>query len=114
MNPQSISRTDDPRITVTVVAAAALSACSPVNSFKAPNPVVCLRGPRALNGLLHDFLDAHESVLSAACPRESNEDHSWVRDFAVGRVVLTNEQQCEPRPINRDPETIDGSERRVD
>jgi starvation-inducible DNA-binding protein len=54
-----------------------------------------LRGPRALNRLLHDFLEAHESVLSAARPHDSNGDHQWMRDFAVGRVVLTNEQQCE-------------------
>jgi starvation-inducible DNA-binding protein len=54
-----------------------------------------LRGPRAFRGLLHDFLDAHESVLSAARPHYSNDDHHWVRDFAVGQVVLTNEQQCE-------------------
>jgi starvation-inducible DNA-binding protein len=54
-----------------------------------------LRGPRALNGLLHDFLEAHESVLSAVRPHDSNDDHHWVRDLAVGQVVLTNEQQCE-------------------
>ncbi len=54
-----------------------------------------LRGPRALNRLLHDFLDAHESALSAARPHDSNDDHHRVRELAVGRVVLTNEQQCE-------------------
>jgi hypothetical protein len=54
-----------------------------------------LRGPRALNRLLHEFFDAHESVLSAARPHDSNDDQPWVRDFAVGQVVLTNEQQCE-------------------
>jgi starvation-inducible DNA-binding protein len=54
-----------------------------------------LRGPRALNRLLHDFFDAHESILSAARPHDSNDDQPWVRDFAVGQVVLTNEQQCE-------------------
>jgi starvation-inducible DNA-binding protein len=54
-----------------------------------------LRGPGALNALLHDFLDAHELVLSAVRPHDANDDHSWMRDFAVGRVVLTNEQQCE-------------------
>jgi hypothetical protein len=48
-----------------------------------------------LNRLLHEFFDAHESVLSAARPHDSNDDHPWVRDFAVGQVVLTNEQQCE-------------------
>ncbi len=53
------------------------------------------RGPRAFNRLLHDFLDAHESVLSAARLHDSNEDHHLRRDLAVGQVVLTNEQQCE-------------------
>lgn len=54
-----------------------------------------LRGPRAVNRLLHELLEAHESVLSAARPHDSNDHHHWVRDFAVGQVVLTNEQQCE-------------------
>ncbi len=54
-----------------------------------------LRGSGALNRLLHDLLEAHESVLSAARPHDSNDHHRWVRDFAVGQVVLTNEQQCE-------------------
>lgn len=54
-----------------------------------------LRGPRALNRLLHDFLDAHDSVLSAARPHDSDDGQRWVRDLAVGQVVLTNEQQCE-------------------
>jgi hypothetical protein len=51
-----------------------------------------LRGPGAVNRLLHDFLDAHESLLSVARPHD--EPH-WVHDFAVGQVVLTNEGQCE-------------------
>jgi starvation-inducible DNA-binding protein len=61
------------------------------------SPQVCrpLRGPRALNGLIHDLLEAHESVLSAARPHHSNDDHPWMRDLVVGQVVLTNEQQCE-------------------
>jgi DNA-binding ferritin-like protein len=54
-----------------------------------------LRGPRAVNQLLRDLLEVHESVLSAARPHNSNEDQHWVRDFAVGQVMLTNEQQCE-------------------
>lgn len=54
-----------------------------------------LRGPRALNRLIHDFLEAHESVLSAARPHYSNDDQYWMRDFVVGQVVLTNAQQCE-------------------
>jgi starvation-inducible DNA-binding protein len=61
------------------------------------SPQVCrpLRGPRALNRLIHDFLEAHETVLSAARPHYSNDDQHWMRDFAVGQVVLTNAQQCE-------------------
>jgi starvation-inducible DNA-binding protein len=54
-----------------------------------------LRDPRALNQLLRDLLEAHESVVSAAGPHNSNEDQHWVRDFAVGQVVHANEQQCE-------------------
>ena len=54
-----------------------------------------LRGPRALDQLLHEFFDAHESVLSVARPRDANDDQPWVRDFAVGQVALTNEQQRE-------------------
>jgi hypothetical protein len=45
--------------------------------------------------MLSDFLEAHESVLSAAQPHHSNGDQQWMRDFAVGQVVLTNQQQCE-------------------
>jgi hypothetical protein len=45
--------------------------------------------------LLQDLFEAHELVLSAARPHDSNDDHHWVRDFAVGQVVLTNNQQCE-------------------
>jgi starvation-inducible DNA-binding protein len=54
-----------------------------------------LPGPRALNRLLHEFFDAHESVLGAARPNDSTDEHPWGHDFAVGQVVLTNEQQCE-------------------
>ena len=54
-----------------------------------------IRGARALNQLLLDLLEAHEAVLSAAHPRDSHDDLRWVRDFAVGQVVLTNEQQRE-------------------
>lgn len=53
-----------------------------------------LRGPGALNRLLHDFLDAHESILGAACEHDSN-DHHPSHDFAVGVVVLANEKQCD-------------------
>jgi starvation-inducible DNA-binding protein len=54
-----------------------------------------IRGPAALKQLLLDLLEAHEAVLSAAQPQESYDDLSWVRDLAVGQVVLTNEQQWE-------------------
>jgi starvation-inducible DNA-binding protein len=54
-----------------------------------------IRGPRALHQLLLDLLEAHEAVLSAAHPHDSNDELHWVRDFAVGQVVLTNEQQWE-------------------
>jgi starvation-inducible DNA-binding protein len=45
--------------------------------------------------LLVELLDAHESVLSAALPIGSHRgqvNSSWSRDFAVGQVVLTNNQ----------------------
>lgn len=54
-----------------------------------------IRGPRALNQLLYDLLEAHEAVLAAARPHDAHEDLYSVRDFAVGQVVLTNEQQWE-------------------
>ena len=54
-----------------------------------------LRGPQALNRLLHDFLEAHESLLSMARLHCSNDATYWVRDFAVGQVVLANERQSE-------------------
>ena len=45
--------------------------------------------------LLVELLDAHESVLSAAVPigaHHGQVNSSWSRDFAVGQVVLTNNQ----------------------
>jgi DNA-binding ferritin-like protein len=54
-----------------------------------------IRGPSGLNQLLVDLLEAHEAVLIAAHPHTSNEDLPWVRDFAVGQVVLANEHQWE-------------------
>lgn len=54
-----------------------------------------IRGPRALNQLLRDLVEAHEAVLSAAHPHDSHDDLHRVRDFAVAQVVFTNEQQCE-------------------
>jgi starvation-inducible DNA-binding protein len=65
------------------------------SEFLQSPPSCRLRGPRGLNRLLHDFFDAHESVLSAARPHDANDDQPLVRDSAVGQVVLINEQQCE-------------------
>jgi starvation-inducible DNA-binding protein len=59
-------------------------------------PTYILRGHLAPKRLLCDLLDAHESVLSAARPAGTNglqTDTSADRDFAVGRVVLTNDLQ---------------------
>jgi starvation-inducible DNA-binding protein len=55
-----------------------------------------LRGRASTTHLLAELLDAHESVLSAALPTGANDgrvNRSWTRDFAVGQVVLTNDQQ---------------------
>ena len=80
-------------------------------------------GRASTRHLLAELLDAHESVLSAALPTGTHYgqvNSSWTRDFAVGQVVLTNDQQilavgeqlmhregiargsrpCDPRPIN--------------
>jgi hypothetical protein len=47
----------------------------------------------ALQHLLRALLDAHEAVLRAAKPRDAHDDRGAVRDFAVGRAVLTNQLQ---------------------
>ena len=55
-----------------------------------------LRGRASVTLLLTELLDAHESVLNAALPTGANEEQlngSWARDFAVGQVVLTNNEQ---------------------
>ena len=61
-------------------------------------PCYTLRGHLAPNRLLCDLLDAHEIVLSAdhtAGTYSLQADPSAVRDFAIGRVVLTNDlQRC--------------------
>jgi starvation-inducible DNA-binding protein len=54
------------------------------------------RGHSARKRLLSDLLDAHEMVTSAAhAPGTYGQqpDSSAVRDFAVGQVLLTNDQQ---------------------
>jgi starvation-inducible DNA-binding protein len=55
-----------------------------------------LRGRASATHLLAELLDAHESVLNAALPTQTQDgqsNRSWSRDFAVGQVVLTNDQQ---------------------
>jgi starvation-inducible DNA-binding protein len=55
-----------------------------------------LRGHLARKRLLCDLLDAHEMVMSAAHPAGAygqQTDSSAVQDFAVGQVLLTNDQQ---------------------
>jgi starvation-inducible DNA-binding protein len=55
-----------------------------------------LRGRASITHLLAALLDSHESVLSAAQPIRTNDRQtscSWNQDFAVGQVVLTNNQQ---------------------
>ena len=55
-----------------------------------------LRGRESVTLLLTELLDAHESVLNVALPTGAKEEQlngSWARDFAVGQVVLTNNEQ---------------------
>jgi starvation-inducible DNA-binding protein len=55
-----------------------------------------LGGRPSTRHLLVELLDAHESVLIAALPTGTQHGQvscSWTRDFAVGQVVLTNDQQ---------------------
>jgi starvation-inducible DNA-binding protein len=55
-----------------------------------------LRGHLARKRLLCDLLDAHETVMSAAHPAgaySQQTDSPAVQDFAVGQVLLTNDQQ---------------------
>jgi starvation-inducible DNA-binding protein len=55
-----------------------------------------LRGHLARKRLLCDLLDAHEMVMSAAHPAgaySQQSDSSAIQDFAVGQVLLTNDQQ---------------------
>jgi starvation-inducible DNA-binding protein len=55
-----------------------------------------LRGRDARTRLLQELVDAHESILSAARPSgggNERKDCTWIRDFAVGQVILANERQ---------------------
>jgi len=66
-----------------------------------------LRGRLAPKHLLHELLEAHESVLGAACPNGSNGDHHWTHDFAVRQVMLTNDVQSwtiNERLLGHDPQ----------
>jgi hypothetical protein len=46
--------------------------------------------------MLRTLLDAHELILSIAqSGGDEKGDHSWIRDFIVGQVVLANEQQSQ-------------------
>jgi len=59
-------------------------------------PSYALRGHLATSRLLCDLLDAHEIVMNVAHTTGTyglQTDPSAVRDFAVGQVLLTNEQQ---------------------
>jgi starvation-inducible DNA-binding protein len=59
-------------------------------------PSFALRGHLAPNRLLCDLLDAHEIVMNVAHTTGTyglQTDPSAVRDFAVGQVLLTNDQQ---------------------
>jgi starvation-inducible DNA-binding protein len=57
-------------------------------------PCRCLHLDRkAAFRLVGELLDAHESVLNTAQPTGLSGDHKWARDFAIGQVVLTNNQQ---------------------
>jgi starvation-inducible DNA-binding protein len=55
-----------------------------------------LRGRPARSRLLRELLDAHELILSAAHSGGTSDGQNasaWVRDLAVGQVVLANELQ---------------------
>jgi starvation-inducible DNA-binding protein len=59
-------------------------------------PCYALRGHVAPSRLLCDLLDAHEIVMSSAHTAGAygqQIDSSSVQDFAVGQVLLTNDQQ---------------------
>jgi starvation-inducible DNA-binding protein len=56
------------------------------------------RDAASITQLLARVMDAHDSILSVALPNHSDVgrvESSWSRDFAVGMVVLTNNQQIQ-------------------
>lgn len=48
-----------------------------------------LRSQRMRNRLFRELLECHDSILGVA------RDGSWIRDFAVGQVILSNELQSQ-------------------
>jgi starvation-inducible DNA-binding protein len=54
-----------------------------------------VRGRGALHHSLCELLEAHEAVLRAGVTHKSPGGLQGLRDFAVGQVVLANEQQWE-------------------
>jgi starvation-inducible DNA-binding protein len=52
-----------------------------------------LRGRASITRLLVDLVDAHESVLLPIPAGDGQVNPAWTRDFAVGQVVLSNDQQ---------------------
>ncbi|HME40700.1 MAG TPA: hypothetical protein VKG63_17225 [Steroidobacteraceae bacterium] len=55
-----------------------------------------LRSQRMQNRLFCELLESHDSILSTARPSGTGDeqgDRSWIRDFAVGQVILSNELQ---------------------
>jgi starvation-inducible DNA-binding protein len=56
-------------------------------------PCYALRGHVAPSRLLCALLDAHETVMSTAGAYSQQIDPSAAQDFAVGQVLLTNDQQ---------------------
>jgi starvation-inducible DNA-binding protein len=62
--------------------------------LQAPQPSWDPRSRNARNLILRTLLDAHELILSIAqLWGDEKSGHAWIRDFAVGQVVLANEQQ---------------------
>jgi hypothetical protein len=61
-----------------------------------PQPSWDPRSRSARLPMLRTLLDAHELILAVALSGgDETNDHAWIRDFAVGQVVLTNEQQSQ-------------------
>ena len=61
--------------------------------LKNPQPSCGFRGRRAPTRWVDELLDAHEMVLNTAQPTGATDNDEWVREFAVGLIVLTNDLQ---------------------